>query len=309
MWIKSLSAGLLFLVLLGSCEPERILPASSGAAGELVIVMAETHWEGEMGKGVKAMFGRPVLGLPQRESRFTLLHYTPTNFPKLLRTHRNILLADVGPEFSDVGVRPLYENWARKQQVVQLTAPDTVAWLSLLNKEGAALMALFDESERARIQDIQRSTADPGSAQMLADEFGIRLTIPSDFELAKNKQDFKHFRRDRVITSKSRDGDGFSKMGHQVIDGIFVYKYPYTSDSTFTRPELMNMRDSSIESITCAGSNRSCLYEHPAVFRRPGSKTRLFNHQCRLHLRHRDARAVGYGERENGRAFCECLFR
>jgi len=227
--------------------------------------MTQSHWEGEMGKVTQAMFGQAILGLPQRESRFSVLHYTPENFPEMLRTHRNILLADVGADFTNTGVRQLYEKWARKQQVVQLAAPDTLAWINLLNREGEALMNLYDEVERGRLQRIQRANADVTSAQMLADEFGIRLAIPADFELARNRANFKHFRRDRVLTSKSQEGSGFAKMGHQVIDGIFVYKYPYTSDSTFTRPALMNMRDSLLK-YNVRGSNKEAYMSTQRFF-------------------------------------------
>lgn len=242
--IKQVLSLFLVIFLIQACDNERILPDSSGAVGEIVVVMPMVHWQGEPGKAVRALFGQAVEGLPQRESRFTLINYTPTDFPKMVRSHRNILIAEFGAEYNQAGIGEEFEKWSTDQQVIRLVGPDAQTWLALFQKEADDILKRFEEKELLRLQKQQRRRVDNGLRQKVSDEFGLSINIPKDFQLAKDESNFMHFRRDRIISSKSRDGQGFSKMGHQVIDGIFLYRYPYTNDSTFTRDALIWMRDS-----------------------------------------------------------------
>lgn len=233
----SYSLGLLLLV---ACNTDRILPASTGSAGEVLVVMTDAHWESDMGEALRGSMEQWIEGLPQREPRFTLVHFTPATFSSMLNTHRNIIIAEMSPKIAKAEVRHDFEHWSQGQVLVTIVAPSTKIWVETFNQHADRINELIDRTERKRLQASQAKRDDPAHTARTEEHFGISMNVPKDFIMALGNDEFMHFRRDRLMQTRSANGPA---MSHQVIDGIVIYSYPYTSDSTFTRDALMDKRD------------------------------------------------------------------
>src|SRR5690606_27370530 len=103
--------------------PVMPLPGTTGKAGELVVVMADGHWDSAVGDTVYSALTQPVYGLPQPEPMFDAVHVRSEAFTRIFQTHRNVLICNIGKEF-EPSVQVRADVWSTPQLVIEITAPD-----------------------------------------------------------------------------------------------------------------------------------------------------------------------------------------
>jgi hypothetical protein len=227
----------LTVLLFAACEGNKTyIPDSAGGQGEVLVVMSNGHWEGEPGAAVRSIFEQAINGLPQREARFKLAQTTPENFGTLLAVHHSVLLAVIDGSADSVGVLRQRDKYAKGQLLVQLSAKDPVTWIGLLQREGYAAADLLEEHQRTRVGMRLARERDAALVSSLKAQFDITLDIPGGYRVMKQTPHFSWLQRDRIITG--------SGMDHNVIEGVLIHVHPYSSDSTFTVPFLVDQRDS-----------------------------------------------------------------
>ena len=57
---------------------KKLLPNVSGKAGEVIVVINQTDWEGEVGDALRELLASDCPFLPQREPLYTLVNITPS---------------------------------------------------------------------------------------------------------------------------------------------------------------------------------------------------------------------------------------
>jgi hypothetical protein len=231
------SCAAIVILLFTACEGNKTyLPDSAGGQGEVLVVMANGHWEGEPGAAVRSIFEQAINGLPQREARFKLAQTTPENFGTLLAVHHSVLLAVIDPSADTVGVLRQRNRHAKGQLLVQISAKDPVTWIGLIQREGYAAADLLEEHQRTRVGMRLARERDAALASSLKAQFDITLDVPGGYRVMKQGPSFSWLQRDRIVTG--------SGMDHNVIEGVLIHVHPYSSDSTFTVPFLVDQRDS-----------------------------------------------------------------
>ncbi len=227
----------LFAALLIGCgEQKRSLPNAVGGEGEVLVVMERRHWEGHAGAAVREVLERPIAGLPQREPHFKVAYSAPEGFGDLLVAHHNVLHAEIGPQVEQKGIVQRKDLHALGQLFVQIKAGTPGEWEELFHENGDALVQIFDRHHRERIMRRLEKTANAGLVDEVEGSHAVRLTIPAGYNIKRSANDFIWLQRDQV-----KKGQG---LEHHVIEGILIYHYPYTSDSTFNVQNLVNVRDS-----------------------------------------------------------------
>ena len=225
-----------FAAILGGCAGgSDYLPDSAGGQGEVLVVMSKGDWEGQPGATVRSILEQPIEGLPQREPRFKLAQTTPENFGTLLAVHHSVLLAAIGPGVDSVGMQRQRDRHARGQLVVRLAAKDATAWIALMQQEGYNAADLLEEHQRARVGMRLARERDDALVNALQAHHGLRMDIPGGYSVMKQNDSATWLQRDRIVTSGGLD--------HNVIEGVLVHTHPYTSDSTFAVPYLVDQRD------------------------------------------------------------------
>ena len=92
--IKNVFA-LSMLMVLASCRggsDKPLLPNVSGKAGEVIVVMDKSDWDGNLGGETRGVLAADYPFLPQREPTFSIVNVPPTGFADLFKIHRNILI-------------------------------------------------------------------------------------------------------------------------------------------------------------------------------------------------------------------------
>lgn len=235
--MRSTSISLACTLLLAACGGDGgYLPDAAGGQGEILVVMSKAHWEGEPGATVRSILEQPMDGLPQREPRFKLAQTSPENFGTLLAVHHSVLLSVMDPSADTLGAHRLRDRHARGQLIVRLAANNPGSWIDLMQQEGYNAADALEDHQRARVGMRLVRERDASVVSEVQGHHGIHLDIPGGYRIMKQNDSASWLQRDRMVTAGG--------LQHNVIEGVLIHTHPYTSDSTFAVPFLVDQRDS-----------------------------------------------------------------
>ncbi|HRE96391.1 MAG TPA: DUF4837 family protein [Flavobacteriales bacterium] len=226
------------MITLSSCEEgTNYKMTSGGAPGEVIVVVDDELWKSHtLGDTIRWFLEDIVPGLPQQEYMFNIGQYDPDRFSRVMRSHRNIILFEISQKVKNPRAEYLRDSWAANQIVIKLHAPDAEAATALFVAESNKIVSLLNSTERERLIKRHKNENSGSIEATLKDKHNILMNIPVDFRLAEDKGNFIWLARDRIRY--------VSGEAHDVDEGIFIYYYPYTNDSTFSSDFLLRVRDS-----------------------------------------------------------------
>ena len=200
----------------------------TGKAGELVVVLPKDYWNGPVGKSIREVLAQSQLGLPQDEPIFDLINVPPEAFKEIFKTTRNIVRVNISSTVDSSMVVFKKDIWAWPQAVVNISAKSQDDFLQLFKKNSDKIVAYILKAERDRLQMNYRKYHDKAVKAEILKQFNIELNVPPGFVVTNdNKKNFAWIRYETPDISQ----------------GILVYTYPYTSDSTFTEKYLLDKQD------------------------------------------------------------------
>lgn len=215
-----------------SCDEinERVLPSSTGKAGDLLIVMDSVYYNHSAGDAVKQTFSQEQDGLPQPEPLFNIIQVPQRSFARIFHPMRNIIMVNVEKE-AKIKLTVRKDVWAESQLVVTITAPTGTIAAETITKNAAVLLDYFNNKEIARLHAKFRVNANSKNSQLINEKFGLSLNLDELYTVAQEAEDFMWLRKDKTAG------------GHQISQNIMIYTYPYVSDSTFDVGQLVEKRN------------------------------------------------------------------
>jgi len=199
------------------------LPSSSGSPLELLLVVSDQLFSGEIGNIIIDELGESVDGLPQSESFFKVVKISNKNFKPLLRRSKLVLLI----ERDTLTARQLLPNvWAKPQLVLSYkgkSESDLIALMAKHLKNDKQLLRKFEVKHL--LPRITRQKALPSTFMK---KNGVQLTMPASFELNTDREDIS------VFWSRNLRSD----------QCIMMYIRPLKSDADLMGADIINMRDS-----------------------------------------------------------------
>jgi len=218
--------------LLFSCRNDSNMQKKiTGKAGELVVVVPKETWEGKVGEAMKKVLMQPQVSLPQEEPIFNVIDVPPKAFKEIFKTTRNIINVRISPTLDSAKIEFKKDVWAWPQAVVNIQAQSPESFIDLFNKNSDKIVSYILKAERNRLQMNYAKYTDQAIKKTLLKKFNIQLNIPNGFVIADEQDNFIWMRYDTP----------------EITQGIAVYTFPYTSDSTFTTGYLLSKRDSALE--------------------------------------------------------------
>ena len=208
----------------------RVLPSSTGKAGDLLIVMDSVYYNHSAGDAVKQTFSQEQDGLPQPEPLFNLIQVPQRSFARIFHPMRNIIMVNVEKE-AKIKLTVRKDVWAESQLVVTITAPTGEIAAETITKNAAVLLDYFNNKEIARLHAKFRVNANSKNSQLIDEKFGLSLNLDELYTVAQEAEDFMWLRKDKTAG------------GHQISQNIMIYTYPYISDSTFDVGQLVEKRN------------------------------------------------------------------
>jgi hypothetical protein len=220
------------LVILQSCSNEPVLHQNiSGKANELVVVISDESWNGKPGDLLRATLGQEQIALPQQEPVFDLINVPHVAFKKIFRTTRNIIQTSISENVETPGITMKDDVWAYPQATVEIKAKNAQQFEELFNMNSDKILSYFLVAEKERLTMNYKKYYEKAVFNALNNDFGLTMTVPPGFVIARQKENFIWMRYETPDISQ----------------GIALYTFPYVSDSTFTVNYLVAKTDSTLE--------------------------------------------------------------
>lgn len=215
--------------LLTSCSNKEthVKPPATGKIGDLVVIIDKVHWDSEPGDSLRTIFTRPYPMLPQDEKTFNLLSMPYSALNPSMQRHRNIIMTNISDEHPAAKILTTRDTWATPQIVVNIVGPDAHSVALEMSEKRELLLDLFEQAERSRQSENAIQYEEAAIRQTIEKAFNVRMYVPNGYTILTQKEDF--------ILMENRT--------NRANQGIFIYSYPFTDDSTFTLTYLVNKRD------------------------------------------------------------------
>ena len=231
MWIIWAIAVLFWAACDETAETNGRKQKSSGKTDELLVVThSDDDIKGMTGDTIRAFFNQEFEVLAQYEPLMELSFISKHTFQKsdVLKTHHNILMLDINPEYSKTKVESSVDPWTVPQQLIRIKAPDKKSLIAAFVKNQKRFLDTYMKNEVKRLQMFMKPYLDDNIHALLHDQYDIDMDIPNGFYVAKKISNFVWLRRERKKTS----------------EGILIYFYPYEDTLVFKPKRIISYRDS-----------------------------------------------------------------
>ena len=216
-------------VLLTSCGNSRTpkdrsqyLPSITGNAGEVLVVINKSYWEGELGSTLREVLSGEYPFLPQREPVFKLFNATPSGFTGSYMLHRNIVIVNISQEIDTSGIRMSRDSWAKPQVIVTVSAGTPEEATRMIKDNSEMIINTIEQAERDRLIANSTKYEDRDVRMAVTDNLGGSPYFPRGFTMKKNTPEFMWISQETT----------------HVNQGILIFKYPYTDSLQLSADSL-----------------------------------------------------------------------
>ncbi len=219
----------LSVIFLNSCKQSssNFLPEVKGEANDIIVVMSGPKWDAAPGEIVREFIAEPLQGLPMDEPKFDYLFVPHSNFDKVYRRQRNIMITKIGPDYKE-RVLVKEDAWAKSQLTITITAPSSEAFVELYKKKGKEINEIVATYELKRLRNAFKANPEKNIIEILKKEHHVKLDIPKGYKVNLDSSGFVWLRNEY----------------REIIEGVLIYYYPYSDSNTFSKEYLLRKRNS-----------------------------------------------------------------
>lgn len=221
------------LFLLQACSnPQPRTARSVGGTSEILAVTQNTQqWDGQPGEAIRNFFGQDQYGLPQSEAQYRIANILVANLSDMFKKHRNMLIVEIDPKLKEAVVENRSDLWAKPQKVIKISAPSAEAWVEAFEAQKEGFAALYSRSERERLMNLFRPSADYKVISEIENTLDIKLLVPEGFFVAKNEGNFMWIRKEVADYGQ----------------GLILYVRPYRDTADLSPSRIIKVRDSLLQ--------------------------------------------------------------
>ncbi len=270
--IKLITAVILLITILffSACEMKKTrLPHSTGKTSEMLVVTNnKAQWNSKIGEKIKEFFGQEQICLPQPEPLFTMFNIPEKSFSKMFKPNRNIFIVDINNKIEKPQIESKKDFWAIPQRVIKITAPNDSSFIKIFNENKEAILSLYQEVERERINKAFASIKQGKVIAELDRNLMLTLSIPSGYKVAVKGNNFMWIRKETLKESQ----------------GIIIYCFNYTDTNSFNLENIIAKRNEITKKYIPGPTNDSYMQVSEEVIL-PVAKQINFNDQFAIETR------------------------
>ncbi len=223
---------MMVLLILASCTRRNsnkpwFVPTSAGNPYEVMVVAADSVWDGYAGRALKRVLNKPVPMLPQQEPMFHVTRIRPENYDRITNLFRNIIVFKIDDDFMQGKIK--FERNVRSypQAVVTIHAPNTRVASSYITENTNSIIDFFYNEELNRQVEVLEFNHNAVFNDSMMNKFGCEMKIPADLNRIKSGDNFLWASNDGLAT----------------VQNICVYTYPYATEKVFEKHSFIALRD------------------------------------------------------------------
>lgn len=229
-------------------SPDLYLPEASGQHGEILILMENHLWNGQIGERVKEALSVRAPGPYLRpEPSFTFYHKEPQDLNHLNQMSRNILkFMLVNDSVYDATAVLEKENYFAKNQLFIIVKDSDINRLyEFATNRMHIIRDKFNDFELQQLVRIFKAEPNRQANEIAAENFGIQLAIPKQCAIKMDRPNFAFFKRDRSKNLMSNEATRAQGGTFWLQQGFLIWKTPILPDSNqMTIDGMLQVRDS-----------------------------------------------------------------
>ncbi|MDR1757370.1 MAG: DUF4837 family protein [Bacteroidales bacterium] len=216
---------------------------SNGKAGEVLLVIDKDLWDEQDLASIRAPLIAPQPGLNQVEPMFDLLVLNNRDFTSQFQRHRGIVRFDMDKNYGSNSLTLAHDTWANPQVYVYAKGNHPDSLIALYQKHQKEIITELYNNDLKRLQRNAIAHENPVVEQLIETKFGIRLSIPREYVVAREDSNFlwlrfRTIKNDRFVmiyrtTSSSLCADSVllcrDRMTRAYIPGAVNGAYPILS--------------------------------------------------------------------------------
>jgi uncharacterized protein DUF4837 len=192
--MKKIGILLVIISFLFSCDSgknQKILMDANGRINNLLIVMKNSEWQGEVGDELRRIIAEPVVGLPQPEAQFEVSQVPLDKFGSLFKASRSILKLSITDNNSFTVATDVF---ASPQKIITITGKNKEELIKEIQKNSSKIISKFKNSDlRAVRRKILKKYWDPSKIETFNKQ-GYTLKIPRKYSKVEDNGDFVWYR-------------------------------------------------------------------------------------------------------------------
>lgn len=204
-----------------------VLPPNTGNLSELVVVISDELWEGEVGGIIKSVFQESVPAIPQQEALFDIYAIESRDFSSIFQTHKNILWVSTGENSL---LEEKHQKWAKRQLFVNVSAETEEQLAEKLKKDIYKIRHWFLNKDQERRLRKLKMKSEKKLAKELLNSYGVKMVLPEGYHFAEAEDNFVWLRRDNPSTN--------------IISNLWIHTEDYYSEDQLGKERLIQLRDS-----------------------------------------------------------------
>jgi hypothetical protein len=193
--MKKIVIFVMTLLTISACDSNQnrkmVVREANGRINEIIIVIKNSEWDGEIGDELRKVIAEPIVGLPQPEAQFRVTNVPPNNFGKLFNSIRSILKVGIG---SENGMSVHSDVFAKPQKIVTITGKSKEELINEIRKRSKEFIAVFKDADIKTVQLKEtKDHWDPSQIETFKQQ-GFTLRIPSTYRPVDDTGDFLWYR-------------------------------------------------------------------------------------------------------------------
>lgn len=164
--------------------------ASVGKASEVMLIMDKEVWDTVFQDTIRAILTQPQPFINQDIPMFDILHLNSDLFTGNMLHHFNIVHFELNENITEPTISIERDVWVKPQIYVHIKSADQPTAVKMfLENQDAILTALY-ENDLAKIQNSNLNKKNNDIEELIRKKFGILLTVPQEYQLARETDDF-----------------------------------------------------------------------------------------------------------------------
>jgi hypothetical protein len=197
----------------------------------LIITDSKAGWEGAFGDSLRAFFQMNMVGVSQPEPLFDVINIASKDLGDIYKKYHNIFIAEINPKVAGASTFIAKNQWSEPQKVITVTAPDVNQFMTEFHRQKGTIQNQFVKLERERTLNLSDLSFEEKVAGTIESKFGISLSIPGGFYIARDVPDFMWIRH--TVTKAKQD----------IELGVMIYTSDYLDTTSFNRRNIINWRN------------------------------------------------------------------
>lgn len=209
------------------------LPSSGGKTLEMILVIPNEIYKGELKDSIGEYFQKACSGIAQREPLFDIVQMEKKQFfnSEMFQKHRNVLIIDYSKKNKENAIFQKIDYKSFPQAYFQIIANNKDSLYYLIQSYGSNIISKYYENEHKRFSYAFRELENKEASKKLETTFNFSMVFSNEYSIAIFNDEFAWLKKDYISKTKQRTLN------------IMIYKTPYLGERMFKEENIIELRN------------------------------------------------------------------